>query len=182
LIDSMQTLQQQVCSAVRANVDFVELDTFAHRLLGIVLREHMLTKCSPEESVASGITRAFLPHGLGHLLGLQVHDAGGQQIDPSGKLRPPPENRPHLRLTRTLEAGFVVTIEPGLYFIPALLKPLLERYEDKLNRAKIERLIPFGGIRIEDNVEVTPEGSKNLTREAFAAVGARAPERARPAS
>ena len=182
LIDSMETLQQQVCGAVRANVDFVELDTFAHRLLGIVLREHMLTKCSPEESVASGITRAFLPHGLGHLLGLQVHDAGGQQIDPSGKLRPPPENRPHLRLTRTLEAGFVVTIEPGLYFIPALLKPLLERYEDKLNRAKIERLIPFGGIRIEDNVEVTPEGSKNLTREAFAAVGARAPERARPAS
>ena len=171
LIASMEQLQQQVCGAVRASVDFVDLDVFMHRLLGLVLRNHTITKCSAEEAVANGITRAFLPHGLGHLLGLQVHDAGGRQIDPTGRLREPPEDRPHLRLTRVLEPGFVVTIEPGLYFIPALLKPLLERQADKLNLSMIERLIPLGGIRIEDDVEVTPEGIKNLTREAFAAVG-----------
>jgi Xaa-Pro dipeptidase len=170
LIASMEQLQQQVCGAVRAGIDFVELDLFTHRLLGLVLRNHSITKCSAEDAVASGITRAFLPHGLGHLLGLQVHDAGGRQVDPDGKLREPPEDRPYLRLTRVLEPGFVVTIEPGLYFIPALLKPLLEKQSDKLNLSIIERLIPLGGIRIEDDVEVTAEGIKNLTREAFAAI------------
>jgi Xaa-Pro dipeptidase len=170
LIASMEKLQQQVCNAVRGTVDFVELDTFTHRLLGIVLREHGLTKCSAEEAVTRGITRAFLPHGLGHLVGLQVHDAGGRQVDPAGKLRAPPDDNPHLRLTRVLEPGFVVTIEPGIYFIPALLKPLLDKHGDQLNRAAIERLVPLGGIRIEDNVEVTADGIKNLTRDAFAAI------------
>jgi Xaa-Pro dipeptidase len=172
MIASMETLQQQVCNATRAGVDFVDLDVFAHRLIGVVLRNHSVIKCSADEAHAAGITRAFLPHGLGHLLGLQVHDAGGRQVDPAGTLRAPPENNPHLRLTRVLEPGFVVTIEPGLYFIPALLKPLLDRHPDKLNRAMIERLLPFGGIRIEDDVEVTAEGIKNLTREAFAALAA----------
>jgi Xaa-Pro dipeptidase len=66
-----------------------------------------------------------------------------------------------------------------MYFIPPLMKALLARHESKVNRAKIERLLPFGGIRIEDDLEVTAEGSKNLTREAFAALGdqARARER-----
>jgi Xaa-Pro dipeptidase len=175
----MEQLQRQVCAAVHAGVDFVDLDLFAHRLLGLVLRNHTITKCSAEEAVASGITRAFLPHGLGHLLGLQVHDAGGRQIDPAGKLREAPEDRPALRLTRVLEPGFVVTIEPGLYFIPALLKPLLERQSDKLNVSIIERLLPLGGIRIEDDVEVTADGNKNLTREMFAAIGAQARARER---
>jgi Xaa-Pro dipeptidase len=170
LIASMEELQQQVCNAAHAGVDFVELDTFAHRLLGLVLREHGLAKCSPDEALTSGITRAFLPHGLGHLLGLQVHDAGGRQIDPTGKLRAPPDDNPHLRLTRVLEQGFVVTIEPGIYFIPSLLKPLLDKHGDTLNRAAIERLVPLGGIRIEDDVEITGDGIRNLTREAFAAV------------
>lgn len=170
LIGSMEKLQQQVCNAVRAGADFVELDTFAHRLLGLVLREHGMVKCSPDEAVASGVTRAFLPHGLGHLVGLQVHDAGGRQIDPRGTLRAPPDNNPYLRLTRVLEPGFVVTIEPGIYFIPALLKPLLDKHGDKLNRAAVERLVPLGGIRIEDDVEVTADGINNLTRDAFAAL------------
>jgi Xaa-Pro dipeptidase len=78
-----------------------------------------------------------------------------------------------LRLTRTLQPGVVVTIEPGLYFIPQLLRALLAKHEAQLNRAAIERLLPFGGIRIEDNVEVTADGHRNLTREAFAAAAAR---------
>jgi Xaa-Pro dipeptidase len=69
-----------------------------------------------------------------------------------------------------LQPGVVCTIEPGIYFIPALLRAALAQHEDKLNRALLERLVPFGGIRIEDDVEVTLEGCKNLTREAFAAV------------
>jgi Xaa-Pro dipeptidase len=136
-------------------------------------------RCSADEAVASGLTRVFLPHGLGHLLGLQVHDAGGHQKDPSGAVRDPPPQDPFLRLTRVLQPGFVVTIEPGMYFIPALLRPALAQHEDKLNRALLERLLPFGGIRIEDDVEVTLEGSKNLTREAFAALPDAVPARGR---
>jgi Xaa-Pro dipeptidase len=174
----MEALQQRVCEDVKAGVDFLALHLLTHRLLADVLREHGIVKCSADEAISSGLTRAFLPHGLGHLLGLQVHDAGGRQADVSGKLREPPSQDPYLRLTRTLQPGFVVTIEPGLYFVPALMRAALAEHEDKLNRSKIERLVPVGGIRIEDDVEVTPEGSRNLTREAFAAVGD-APPRAR---
>ena len=173
LIFSMDALQQRVCGEVRPGVDFVVLHGLMHRQLAAVLREHDIVKCSPDEAVASGITRGFLPHGLGHLLGLQVHDAGGRLADDSGAKREPPAKDPFLRLTRTLRPGFVVTIEPGLYFIPALLRALLQRHEDKLNRAMIERLLPFGGIRVEDDVEVTLDGHRNLTREAFAAATSR---------
>jgi Xaa-Pro dipeptidase len=170
LIASMETLQQAVCREARSGVDFVALHLLAHRLLASVLREHGLVRCGTDEALAAGITRVFLPHGLGHLLGLQVHDAGGRQTDPDGTLRAPPEGHEALRLTRSLEPGFVVTIEPGLYFIPSLLRGLLERHEALVDRAKIERLVPFGGIRIEDDVEITADGHRNLTREAFAAL------------
>jgi Xaa-Pro dipeptidase len=172
LIRSMDELQQRVCAEVKPGVDFVALHVLTHRLLATVLREHGFVKCSDDESIAAGLTRTFLPHGLGHLLGLQVHDAGGRQSDARGKVRNPPSQDPYLRLTRELEPGFVVTIEPGLYCIPALLRAALAEHEDKLNRALIERLLPFGGIRVEDDVEVTQEGHRNLTRETFAALAA----------
>jgi Xaa-Pro dipeptidase len=179
LIGAVDSLQQRVCGEVKAGVDYVALHILAHRLLAQLLRDAGIVKCSADEAVSTGLTRVFLPHGLGHLLGLQVHDAGGHQKDPDGTLREPPPLDPFLRLTRTLQAGVVVTIEPGLYFIPALLRPALAEHDDKLNRALLERLVPFGGIRIEDDVEVTLEGCKNLTREAFAAVPDAAPLRGR---
>jgi Xaa-Pro dipeptidase len=169
LIASMDALQQRICDEVKPGVDFVVLHAFTHRQLAGVLRDHKLVTCSADEAVSTGITRAFLPHGLGHLLGLQVHDAGGRLADTTGKKREPPAQDPFLRLTRTLQPGVVVTIEPGLYLIPSLLRALLAKHESSLNRAAIERLVPFGGIRIEDNVEVTADGYRNLTRDAFAA-------------
>jgi Xaa-Pro dipeptidase len=173
LIASMDALQQRICSEVRPGVEFLALHGLAQHLIAGVLREHGIVKCSADEAVTNGIARAFMPHGLGHLLGLQVHDVGGWLIDGTGKQRPPPTTDPFLRLTRTLKAGFVVTIEPGVYFIPSLLRALLAKHEDKLNRARIERFLPFGGIRVEDNVEVTRDGHRNLTREAFAAAQGR---------
>jgi Xaa-Pro dipeptidase len=173
LVASMDSLQQRVCGEVKPGVDFVVLHALTQRLLAAVLREHGILRCSADEAVSSGITRAFMPHGLGHLLGLQVHDAGGRLADTAGTQKPPPANDPYLRLTRTLQTAFVLTIEPGVYFIPVLLKALLAKHENKLNRARIERFAPFGGIRVEDNVEVTPDGHRNLTREAFAAAAAR---------
>ena len=173
IIETMDSLQQRICAEVKPGVDFVVLHAFTHRQLAGVLRDHQIVQCSTDEAVARGITRGFLPHGLGHLLGLQVHDAGGRLADATGRKREPPAQDPHLRLTRTLQPGVVVTIEPGLYFIPSLLRALLAKNEAQLNRAMIERLVPFGGIRIEDNVEVTADGHRNLTREAFAAAPTR---------
>jgi Xaa-Pro dipeptidase len=169
LIASVDSLQLRICEEAKPGVDFVVLHAFTHRQLAAVLREHGLVTCSADEAVATGITRGFLPHGLGHLLGLQVHDAGGRLADATGRKREPPAVDPYLRLTRTLQPGVVVTIEPGVYFIPSLLKALLANHETRLNRAVIERLVPFGGIRVEDNIEITADGHRNLTREAFAA-------------
>jgi Xaa-Pro dipeptidase len=122
--------------------------------------------------VAERVTSVFFPHGIGHLLGLQVHDVAGLAADPSGTREAPrPEGHPFLRLTRTLEPGFVVTVEPGIYFIDLLLD---EARADGRGRhidwAAVERLKPFGGIRIEDDVACTPGTPENLTRDAFAAL------------
>jgi Xaa-Pro dipeptidase len=179
LIRAVDALQQRICGEVKAGVDYVALHVLAHRLIAELLRDARIVKCSADEAISTGLTRVFFPHGLGHLLGLQVHDAGGRQKDRSGAVREPPPQDPFLRLTRVLQPGMVCTIEPGIYFIPALLRPALAQREDKLNRALLERLVPFGGIRIEDDVEVTLEGCKNLTREAFAALPEAAPPRAR---
>jgi Xaa-Pro dipeptidase len=165
----MDGLQQRVCGEVRPGVEFTVLHALTHRQLAALLREAGIIRCNADEAVATGITRAFLPHGLGHLLGLQVHDAGGRLVDAAGKKREPPAADQSLRLTRALQPGFVVTIEPGMYFIPSLMRGLLQQHEEKVNRAIIERLLPFGGIRVEDDVEVTQDGHRNLTREAFAA-------------
>jgi Xaa-Pro dipeptidase len=97
-----------------------------------------------------------------------VHDAGGRLSTPDGKSTPPPEEHPFLRLTRTLEPGFVVTIEPGLYFIPSLLEPLRNGPPAKLvDWDNVDSLTPYGGIRIEDNVLVTDTENRNLSRPAL---------------
>jgi Xaa-Pro dipeptidase len=129
--------------------------------------------CSAATAFNRGLTRAFLPHGLGHLLGLQFHDVGGLQTNRSGASAQPPAEYPSLRLTRTVAVDQVFTIEPGIYFIPMLLERLRAGPDAALlNSPLIERLMPFGGIRIEDNVVVTANGVRNLTREAFARIEA----------
>ena len=171
LVVAMEEMQQILCLGVRAGQSFPDLHLEAHRLLGGILAEHRLVRCSAEAAFTQGITRTFLPHGLGHLLGLQVHDIGGHQSGPAGGRIPPPENHPYLRLTRELEPGMVVTIEPGLYFIPMLLEQLRASSAARdVDWTSVEALAPCGGIRIEDNVLCTDGDPINLTREAFAAL------------
>ena len=110
----------------------------------------------------------FYPHGIGHLLGLQVHDVGGRQRDPAGGQIERPYNHPFLRLTRKLEDGFVVTVEPGFYFIDQLLNEAKQKPIGKMIEWKrVEQLKKFGGVRIEDDVVARPGGHENLTRPAF---------------
>ena len=134
-----------------------------------MLIEAGVVKTGLEKAVESRLASAFFPHGVGHLIGLQVHDVGGHQAGPEGGEAPPPEEHPFLRNTRILEPGHVVTIEPGLYFIPMLLDPW--RNGDKAGVVDwdlVDRLLPHGGIRIEDNVVCTEDGPVDLTRPLIA--------------
>ncbi len=169
LVTAMDQAQQSMIREIRPGVDYLELHENAHRRIAEILSDHGLVRCPAETAFDTGITRTFLPHGLGHLIGLQTHDVGGLQTSAEGGHRPPPEDYPALRLTRTVEKDQVFTIEPGLYFIPQLLDELKAKDRSQLiHWESVDTLRGYGGIRIEDNVLVTDEGTENLTRDAFA--------------
>lgn len=169
LIQGVEKLQQEVIAGVRVGVAYESLHDRAHSLLAGLLTDTGLLNCSDEAAVASGLTRKFFPHGLGHSLGVQVHDVGCRE-------RAPRDDNPWLRNTSVIAAGQLFTIEPGLYFIESLLEELrVGAQKDDVNWSKIDALKEFGGIRIEDNVLVRAPSEasavRNLTREAFEAVG-----------
>lgn len=159
LIKGLDSLQTRLCDMVAPGVEYVDIHRKAHQGIAALLSATgLVTGLQDEDMVEQGITRAFFPHGIGHFLGVQVHDV-------AGKPTPPPGDAPFLRLNRTLEPGMVVTIEPGFYFIPSLLEPLLTGSMGRhLNQELLHRLSRCGGIRIEDNVVVTETGNRNLTR------------------
>ncbi|RUR40802.1 Xaa-Pro dipeptidase [Vreelandella populi] len=161
LITALHGLKDELVQSISPGVGFITLHERMHAHLGEILVAHDLFRGSPEQAVKEGVTRAFCPHGLGHLLGLQVHDVAGLR-HPDGSPAPAPQDHPALRLTRTLRPGMVVTIEPGLYFIPMLLEPLRDT-APSINWTLVDQLLPCGGIRIEDNVVVTESGFENLT-------------------
>ena len=171
LLTRMQGHQDALIAQVEPGASYVELQSAMHRSLAQILADTKLITCSPEEAFDRQLTVPFCPHGLGHLLGIQVHDVGGQQLDIEGQIAPPPEPYASLRLTRPLAEDMVITVEPGLYFIPMLLAA--KRAENApINWLAIDSLTPFGGIRIEDNVRILTKGSgvENLTRDAFTRV------------
>jgi Xaa-Pro dipeptidase len=181
LVESMDAAQRTLIDGIRPGLDYVEIHEAAHRAVGAVLAEHALVRCSGEAAFESGLTRTFLPHGVGHLIGLQTHDVGGQQTSPEGGVRPPPDAYPALRLTRRVEEKQVFTIEPGLYFIPMLLEQARASAQSgDVDWDRVEQLAPCGGIRIEDNVVVTGGGTRNLTREAFARAASSGPTETAP--
>jgi len=163
LLARLDQMQQEIIRRIRPGMAYEDLHDESHRLLAVVLRDLGIGRGSAEELVDKGITRALFPHGLGHSLGITVHDVGM-------KLRPPrPENK-FLRNTSVIEPGQVFTIEPGVYVIDGLLQPLQhDERRELLDWSAIADLRAFGGIRIEDNVLVEATGPRNLTREAFRA-------------
>jgi Xaa-Pro dipeptidase len=168
LIDDLDAAQRRLIDGITPGMNYLEIHEAAHRAVARLLADHALVGCSAEAAFDSGLTRTFLPHGVGHLIGLQTHDVGGLQRSREGGQRPPPDAYPTLRLTRDVAPGQVFTIEPGLYFIPMLLEAAADGpLRDAIRWDAVEALAPFGGIRIEDNVLVTESGVRNLTREAF---------------
>jgi Xaa-Pro dipeptidase len=170
LVDAVDAVQRQLAGKVCAGQSYSELHLLAHHLLAAVLHDHGFVRMSAESAVESGVSATFFPHGLGHLIGLQVHDVAGFQRDDSGGTIDRPAGHPYLRLTRSLEPRMVTTIEPGLYFIELLLAQLKAGpHAGDIDWARVDRFRQFGGIRIEDDVACTDREPENLTRDAFAA-------------
>lgn len=132
------------------------------------LKELGLMKGDVNEAVASGAHALFFPHGLGHMMGLDVHDMenyGQIHVGYDDEVRPIDQfGTAYLRLGRRLQKGFVITNEPGLYFIPALIE---KWYNEKINHAfinfdQVRKYLDFGGIRLEDDILVTETGARIL--------------------
>jgi Xaa-Pro aminopeptidase len=117
----------------------------------------------PDSLIESGAVWLFFPHGVGHLVGLGIRDAGGRLA--SRRDDPPPF--PHLRIDLPLAPGMVVTVEPGIYFIPALLDSAehRRRHREQVVWERVDRMLGFGGIRIEDDVLITEAGHEVITAD-----------------
>jgi len=171
LVERMDKLQLDIIQKIHIGLDYSSLHVDTHRMIAGLLVDADIATGDADTLLSTGVTSAFFPHGLGHLLGIQVHDIGGYMVDESGNFLDPPSGHPFLRLTRTLEENMVFTIEPGVYVIDMLLENLRgSSAESHINWDSVDWLRPFGGVRIEDNVRVTSTGTENMTRDAFAAI------------
>ncbi len=162
LYDIVLKAIRETISGARPGVKMEDLQLHACRVILDGLKGLGLVHGRIEDMMEINLFALFFPHGLGHFLGLDTHDVGGylkgvEPIDRPG-LR-------FLRARRTLEKGMVITIEPGLYMIPALLEPAFKDKTNKpfLNESKLRKLLGFGGIRIEDNLVITETGYENMT-------------------
>jgi Xaa-Pro dipeptidase len=157
MIRGVDAAQRKLVASVKVGALYEDLHNSAHYLLADVLSASGIINCSSEAAVNTGLTRVFFPHGLGHSLGLQVHDVGMKTKKPSGQNK-------FLRNTSEMTQGQVVTIEPGLYFIPSLLREALaSQHASSIDKSQVERLSQFGGIRIEDDILATDAGAVNLS-------------------
>ncbi len=154
--------------AIRPGIQYKEIHLLAARTIANGLKELGLMKGDMDEAVARGAHALFFPHGLGHMLGLDVHDMEGLGennvgYDPTIS-RSDQFGLAFLRLARKLEPGFVLTDEPGIYFIPALIDQWKGEniFTEFINYEKVETYKDFGGIRIEDDVLVTSDGYRVL--------------------
>lgn len=136
------------------------------RIAKLLIEFGIITGLSESAIVDKGISRTFMPHGVGHPLGLQVHDVAGFMQNEQGETQKAPEIYPYLRCTRVIEPRMVLTIEPGMYFIDSLLEKWTSSTESKhFNWQLIEKFKPYGGIRVEDNIIVHVDHVENMTRD-----------------
>lgn len=165
LLAGMEKLELEIVAAVRPGINYVDLHEQTLAGVAELLIHTGICTGNPQDLLAQQVPQLFMPHGVGHLLGVQVHDVGGHQATITGEQIPPPAHSPALRNTRTLSENMVFTIEPGCYFIPLILEA--ERGSERgksFDWQLIEALYSCGGIRIEDNIVVTGDGRKNLSR------------------
>jgi Xaa-Pro aminopeptidase len=164
LHDVVDRAGQAATERCAAGVEFRELHRTAALLIAEGLIDFGLLRGQPESLVESGAVTLFFPHGVGHMVGLGVRDAG--EVLPG---REPEPGLPRLRADLPLMSGHVITIEPGIYFVPALLgdPDTRARLRDQVDWGRADRLTGsgFGGIRIENNLLLTDDGYEVLTAD-----------------
>jgi Xaa-Pro dipeptidase len=162
IYNSVLTGMNKVLDSIKPGVKMEDLHLLAARTMMEGLKDLNIVKGNVDEMMEENIFALFFPHGLGHFLGLDTHDVGGY---PKGVDRIDRPGIKFLRARRELQPGMVITIEPGIYFVPAVLKPAIADPEKNrfLNIDKVESLLNFGGVRIEDDIIVTENGIENMT-------------------
>ena len=165
----VEACHDYVLEVAKPGVKYADVHFAVCRLMTERLKELGLMKGDVDEAVAAGAHAMFLPHGLGHMMGMDVHDMerlGQIYVGFDEETRPNLEQfgTNCLRMGRKLEEGFVVTDEPGIYFIPALIDEWKASGHCKefLNFDKLETYKDFGGIRIEDDILITKDGCRFL--------------------
>lgn len=167
LLNEMESLQSKLCKMANTNTSFTDIELEYKLEAGRILKDAgIINNLSPEDSLQSGVTAIFAPHSVGHMLGIQTHDVGGRQFDQWGTPCKKDPRFPNLRAMRKLRTSEIVTIEPGIYFIPVLLKNADSgKIKQHINIDLCHELTKYGGIRIEDNILVKEGEHQNLTRE-----------------
>jgi len=158
----VHTAEQAAIGRCQAGREWRDVHLTAALVIAEGLAACGILRGDPESLVQSGAVWLFFPHGIGHLVGLGVRDAGGT---PLCARREDPKPYPNLRIDLPLEPGMVVTVEPGIYFVPALLEDPDHRrkHRDEVVWNRVDRMLGFGGIRIEDNVLITIDGYEVIT-------------------
>ena len=167
----VEACHDYVLDVAKPGVKWYDVHMAVCRMMTDRLKEVGLMKGDTEEAVNAGAHAMFLPHGLGHMMGMDVHDMEGlgqnyvgfdEEIQPSTQF-----GTNCLRMGRRLEKGFVVTDEPGIYFIPALIDDWKAQglHKDFINYELLETYKDFGGIRIEDDLLITEDGCRFLGKE-----------------
>jgi len=164
LLLEMDVMQQDIANSVKAGVTYADINELTQVKLTQLLIEHDIIKVSADEAMSHSISRSFMPHGFGHGLGVNVHERGADLLSPQGEKC----SRNNFGLHKTIVKNEVITVEPGVYFIPSLIQTLKADHPKVANWKKIDALIAYGGIRIEDNILVGDTGpSENYTRQAY---------------
>ncbi len=163
-------VQTKAIEAIKPGVEFRDIHLLACRILAEGLKNLGLMKGDSAQAVNAGAHALFFQCGLGHMMGLDVHDMEGlgeQYVGYTEKIKKSTQfGLKSLRLAKKLEPGFVITIEPGIYFIPELIDmwKAENKFTDFINYSEVEKYKDFGGIRLEDNILVTENGFENLSK------------------
>lgn len=161
-------METSAIAALKPNVQYREIHLLANRIMLEGFKDLGFLNGDIDEMLNAGVQGLFMPHGLGHMIGLDVHDMEdlGENLVGyrEGLERSTQLGLKSLRLARELETGFVLTVEPGIYFIPELIAQWKaeNKFIDWINYSKLESYKDFGGIRIEDNCLITEDSYKIL--------------------